>query len=294
MSAAESTFPMSSSWPAWHCLGQADAGDPSPAQRLPWHIGGQRVGSIASQHVAALLRLAPSFHTDAVGRLHCGAPEHLQEAALALREAGLLSGWRSETYAVRASAGGPVLAKVERAACFFFGFLTEAAHATGYVHGPDRRVQGLWIAQRSLSKATDPGKFDNLVGGGIPFGQSAQQAFVREAWEEAGLREADLTDAGPRGTLLTRRPVPQGWQHELLHVFDIPLPAGWTPCNQDGEVAGVRLMPIALALALARSDAMTIDAALVTLDFALRHHLLDEAEARAAEAAMAPLRWSLR
>jgi 8-oxo-dGTP pyrophosphatase MutT (NUDIX family) len=284
---------MSASRPAWHCLGQADAGDPAAWRRVPWHIAGQQVGSVATEHVDALLRLAPSFHTDATGRLYCGAPSQLQDAALALREAGLLPGWRNETYAVRATAGGPVLAQVERAACFFFGFLTEAVHATGYVCGPDGRVQSLWIAQRSPRKPTDPGKYDNLVGGGIPHGQNTRQAFVREAWEEAGLREADLARAGPRGTLLTRRPVPQGWQHELLHVFDIPLPPSWAPHNQDGEVAGVQLLPVAQALALARGNAMTVDAALVTLDFALRHHLLEDAEAREAEAALAALRWDL-
>ncbi len=46
------------------------------------------------------------------------------------------------------------------------------------------------------------------------------------------------------------------------------------PHNQDGEVAGFRCLPLDEALALAAGDQMTVDAALVTLDFALRHALL--------------------
>ena len=66
--------------------------------------------------------------------------------------------------------------------------------------------------------------------------------------------------------------------HEQLHCFDLRLPAGVTPINQDGEVAEWHLLPLADALALAAADAMTIDAALVTLDFALRHRLLPPGE----------------
>jgi hypothetical protein len=49
------------------------------------------------------------------------------------------------------------------------------------------------------------------------------------------------------------------------------------PANQDGEVAGFELLAPAPALALAAAGEMTVDAALVTLDFALRHGLLPAA-----------------
>jgi hypothetical protein len=61
------------------------------------------------------------------------------------------------------------------------------------------------------------------------------------------------------------------------------LPRGWTPRNHDGEVADFALMPVADAAALAArpmaaaGDTMTVDAALVTLDFLVRHALLTPA-----------------
>jgi len=49
------------------------------------------------------------------------------------------------------------------------------------------------------------------------------------------------------------------------------------PRNQDGEVAEFALLPVPEVRALVeRSEAMTTDAALVTIDFLLRHRLLDD------------------
>jgi hypothetical protein len=72
------------------------------------------------------------------------------------------------------------------------------------------------------------------------------------------------------------REIPEGLQREWIHVYDLALPVGLTPRNQDGEVAELHLHPLDDAIALAAGDEMTVDAALVTLDFGLRHHLLDD------------------
>jgi 8-oxo-dGTP pyrophosphatase MutT (NUDIX family) len=132
----------------------------------------------------------------------------------------------------------------------------------------------LWIAQRAFDKATDPGKFDNLIGGGVPIGQTPLQALQREGWEEAGLLPAQLRDVCAGSVLRLRRDIPEGLQHEWLYSFDLVMPEGLRPHNQDGEVAGFELMPLAEALRVAASGDMTVDASLVTLDFALRHQLL--------------------
>jgi hypothetical protein len=62
-----------------------------------------------------------------------------------------------------------------------------------------------------------------------------------------------------------------------------------TPINQDGEVAELRLLPVDEALMLAAGDTMTVDAALVTLDFALRHQLCSTADREHLSARLAPL-----
>ena len=269
---------------------------------------GIRVGSVSRAAPAALLRqLAPWLRHGEAGWSAEGAPEQLDErfASLhaALRERGLVTGWRDEAFAVTPAGGGPVLARIERAASRFWGTLTIGAHANGYVADDGGRPTHLWIAERSPHKPTDPGKLDNLVGGGVPAGQTPFETLLREGWEEAGLDEARMRrcvrgqgedPSRPAAVLEIQRPLPDcaglGWQWERLHAWDLKLEPGQKPRNQDGEVAALRLAPVAEAIELARGDAMTVDAALVTLDFALRHRLLDPGATAALAASLAPLR----
>ena len=256
--------------------------------RRPVWLDGERVGCVAEPHLA-LLAAEPEAFRVAADRVDILIPPAAREARLAaLHRAwhaqGAIVGWRNEPYALAPllgpHAGQPRVA-IERAASRFWGSLTFGAHANGWVRGADGRPAALWIAQRSASKPTDPGLFDNLVGGGVPLGQQPAETLVREAWEEAGLPATRAAGAVPVRTLNIERDIPEGLQREWLYAFDIELPAGLAPCNQDGEVQGFRLLPVADALELALGTSMTVDAALVTLDFGFRHGLLPAAPAAA-------------
>lgn len=257
-----------SEWPALQAANAHDA-----ATRVPFTLRGRRVGSVAREHLAPLRALGVPADDG-------GVALQATDAALAtlndtLRARGLIRAWRDEPFAIFDPASGTRLGTMERAAARFWGTLTLGAHANGYVADAAGRPTHLWIAQRSFTKATDPGKHDNLIGGGVPEGQSPLEALRREAWEEAGVRP-DVVQAARAGSVLRLlRDIPEGLQHEWLYAYDLPLPAGLQPRNQDGEVASFACLPVADALALAAGDTMTVDAALVTLDFALRHALLD-------------------
>jgi hypothetical protein len=113
---------------------------------------------------------------------------------------------------------------------------------------------------------------------------------VREGWEEAGLQTAQMGAVRAGSVLCLKRDIAEGLQFEWLHAYDLRLPEEFAPQNQDGEVAGFRCLPLDEALVLAAGELMTVDAALVTLDFALRHALLPADAARALEAGLAPQR----
>jgi 8-oxo-dGTP pyrophosphatase MutT (NUDIX family) len=269
--------------PAWHALQAALAHDPSA--RLPFHVlqDGQslEVGSVARSHLAALTRWPEALQLDEDHGVTLTVPAAEREAFFAqantwLHAEGLIAGWRDERYPVLAWRSGELLAVFERAASRFWGTLTFGAHCNGYVADEAGRPQALWIARRSFSKPTDPGLLDNLIGGGVPHGQSPAEAVLREGWEEAGLQPAQMHALQAGSVLRLARDIPEGFQHEWLSVYDLALPAGLVPCNQDGEVAELRCLPIAEALALAASEQMTVDAGLVTLDFALRRGLLPQ------------------
>jgi ADP-ribose pyrophosphatase YjhB (NUDIX family) len=257
----------------WPCVVAARAHD--PARRVPFHVGGVRVGSVAREHLESLRQLdaqrALAIEPQALHLVADARDEALAALNARLHEAGLVRGWRDETYAIVTAFGAEPLALIERASARFWGTLTFGAHANGYVEGPDGRPTALWIARRALTKATDPGLLDNLVGGGVPWGQTPWQTLVREGDEEAGL-SAELMQqrATPAGSVQLQRDVPEGLQHEQIFVFDLALPPQVPPVNRDGEVSEFRCWPIDEALRLAASDAMTVDAALVTWDFARR------------------------
>ena len=81
----------------------------------------------------------------------------------------------------------------------------------------------------------------------------------------------------------------EGFMHEDLHTFDLALDADRVPRNQDGEVESIRCLPVAEAIGCAATGEMTVDAALVTLDFALRRRLLAEQAHEPLAARLAPL-----
>lgn len=262
----------------WHALAAATRAD---APRLPFSIGQHRAGSVARAHLPALQGLDEHlvFEPGGVRTRAADPTAALARLNVRLRALGLIRAWRDETYPIVDPASGRLLALTERAASRFWGTLTFGAHATGYVADAQGRPTHLWIAQRSPHKATDPGLFDNLVGGGVPAGQTPAQALVREGFEEAGLAAPQLAAARPASVLRLQRDIPEGFQHEWLYSFDLELPPGLQPVNQDGEVAGFTLMPLAQAAELAAGADMTVDAALVTIDFLHRHGVLDDGPA---------------
>ncbi|MDT7837741.1 NUDIX hydrolase [Aquabacterium sp. OR-4] len=261
--------------------------------RLPFRIddaGTPRLaGSVARAHLPALARWADALRIDEAG-VTLGLPAaqrqaFFAEANAALHAQGLIVAWRNETYPVLAlpadgrspDAQADLLATFERAASRFWGTATFGAHCNGYVTDTgmaDGRPAQLWIARRSDSKPTDPGLLDNLVGGGVPHGQTPAQTVLREGWEEAGLTPMQMAGLAPGRILRLARDIPEGFQLEWLSVYDLALPPDLLPQNQDGEVQALHCWPVAEALARAAAGEMTTDATLATLDFALRHGLL--------------------
>lgn len=247
--------------------------------RVPFLLGGRRVGSVAAEHLPALRGAAPWLEMGA-GAVSCAAVPDLDDRLAALHRElhrlGHIRAWRDEPYAIVDPASLEVLARIERAASRYWGTLTFGAHATGYVADAAGRPAQLWVAQRAFDKATDPGALDNLIGGGVPFGQNPFDALVREGWEEAGLGAEQVRTARAGSVLRLARDIREGFQHEWIHCWDLELPPGIEPANQDGEVAGFRLVGVAEAEEIAASEAMTVDAAIVTIDFLERHNLLPD------------------
>ena len=208
------------------------------------------------------LQLTPSLDTPET------RTDALAAVARTLSAEGALTAWRDERYAVAASPGEPTLFELERAAARYFGIHSFAAHANGLV-GDDARWR-MWLARRSPTKAIDPGLLDNLVGGGIAAGSDAAATLIKEAWEEAGIRETLSCRAQGAGSVDICRDTSDGLQRETIYVHDLWLPADFAPANQDGEAVEHRLCAPEDVLAVLATDDITADASLVIVDFLIR------------------------
>jgi len=233
---------------------------------MPLVLDGERCGWL-DPHTAQRLAQAPSpFELDG-GRLLLppgpGGPRAcslaLESAARRLHEAGIVREWRSEQLDVY-SQTGRVVGTIERAACRPLGIETRSVQLNAF------RPDGSMVtARRAPHKLSDPDRWDNLAGGMIAAGESDLLALAREAHEEAGLRLTGL--ALVRGARLRmQRMVAEGLMIETVQVFDVRLPADYTPLNLDGEVAGFEVRTVESVLdGIERGD-FTLQASMAMLD----------------------------
>ncbi|KOF52518.1 MULTISPECIES: NUDIX domain-containing protein [unclassified Achromobacter] len=246
------------------------AQEPAPDGARILYIAGRRCGWATHAACDALRGVA---HVESDGQtLRIGAGlapgdalnEVLERSAQALRQANCLRGWRDELLDV--TDGETWLGVIERAAMRPLGLLTKAVHLNAWT--PDGR---LWVARRSLGKATDPGMWDTLVGGLAGSGEPLEEALLRECGEEAGLDAPDLRRRSAlRAILRIHRRLPEGYQVEDVLTSTCVLEAGARPANRDGEVMEIDAIEPGAAVQRIANGEFTLEAALVIVEDLMR------------------------
>ena len=247
-----------------------------PSKYVPFMVGDVCVGQIETETVAYLRE-----HTDVFWV--SDAAVHLQPdldgfddrtAAFAhvtatLRDGGLIPGWRDEPSPVGGAFNLPPLFEMERASVPLFGVRGYGVHMNGWLsRGADTLM---WVGRRSLSKPTGPGKLDQMVAGGQPAGLSLFENLIKECDEEAGIPEDLAAQAKPVGTISYMTGRAEGLRNDVLFNFDLEVPDGFTPVNQDGEVAEFMLWPIEQVIEkIQNTEEFKFNAALVIIDFLVR------------------------
>jgi 8-oxo-dGTP pyrophosphatase MutT (NUDIX family) len=237
-------------------------------QRWPLEIDGDIVGSVTPEDAIWFNKHIEGLHleSDCLSVLpHCSpdAPAVLAQMANLLREHGRLGKWRNELLRVTGDSG-QVRGMVERAAVRALGIRTFAVHLVAYADEQSH----MWVQQRALDKATDPGMWDTCAGGLAAGDESLTLSMQREAYEEAGLKLDELAAQGchaiRRRGCTVKKPLPEGFMVEELLVWDIDLPAKITPINLDGEVARFEKWPIATVLQKLQEGLFTNEATWIT------------------------------
>ncbi|KAJ1911591.1 hypothetical protein IWQ60_002951 [Tieghemiomyces parasiticus] len=197
---------------------------------------------------------------------------------LALRASGFfpcLEGWRNEQLPVYGEDTYPKRAAftMERAATPIFGIMTYGVHVNGYHRTPDGALR-MWIARRSATKPTYPSMLDNVVAGGITFGDGVLGSVIKECHEEASLPATIAMRAQPVGTVTYYSSTVRGMQPEVQFAFDLEIPADYPlrPC--DGEVQAFYLMDMDELRAKLLAGEFKPNSALLAIDFMVRHALI--------------------
>jgi 8-oxo-dGTP pyrophosphatase MutT (NUDIX family) len=229
----------------------------TPELFVPLFVDRTRIGWVRPE-LAARLGAWPRVFKSSPDKVQLLDPAALAPVVEELAQEGFIPGWRNERYRIAD------LFDIERAAARPFGLTTTAVHLNGIVAGAK-----MWLARRASTKPIDPGMLDNLVGGGLTSGLSVEQVLVKEAWEEAGI-PAELARTATRGgTATVLREVPEGVQSEVIHVYDLEVPASFQPRNTDGEVSEFKLLPFDAVL----REQLTHEAELVARDYFTRRNV---------------------
>ncbi len=248
---------------------------------LPFSVSGARVGCVKKSFAEALTRWPEVFRVDDQ-RIRLAAnldsrdvpveerTQAVGEVLQRLREEGHIDGWRDELYPVNRSWSEPAFLLIERAAVPWFGVRGYGVHMNGFVHAADG--PSMWIARRSTTKPTGPGKLDQMVAGGQPATIGLHDNLMKECDEEAGIPNDIARHAQAVGAITYALEDSVGFRPDLLFNFDLELPEDFSPVNTDGEVDAFYLWPMERVVETVRdSDAFKFNCALVVIDFLVRH-----------------------
>jgi len=248
---------------------------------VPFFAGGSQVGQISHAFTDVLNNYLEVFLVTDADMVLNGELDSFEKRTSAvasvldeLRQQGMVPGWRDEPYPVGPAFNRPSFFEMERAAVPLFGVRGYGVHMNGWLEKEGTTF--MWVARRSLTKPTGPGKLDQMVGGGQPAGLSLRENLIKECREEAGLPEVISSKAVPVGTVsyCTRRE--EGLRHDVLFNFDLEVPVDFQPVNEDGEVAEFMLWPIDEVMQTIRdTEAFKFNSALVIMDFLVRRGFIE-------------------
>jgi len=177
---------------------------------------------------------------------------------------------RNEMYPIIQKWGDQPLAQVDRSSVPWFGIKGYGIHVNGFV----RKADGLsmWIGERASDRLIDPGKLDNMIGGGQPIGLSLEENLCKEAQEEAGFSSTLALKAQHIRTIHYNVEKNNGLRNDVLFVYDLELDPTTIPHNTDGEVAAFHLMPLSkVATLIKTTNRFKFNCTLVIIDFLIRH-----------------------
>jgi len=190
-----------------------------------------------------------------------------------LYKEGVIDSWVDELYSATQSYGETPRFLIERAAVTFFGLRGYGVHINGLVKKSDGIY--IWVARRAKDKPFWPGKLDQMVAGGQPFGIGRMENVIKESAEEANVPPEVASKAEFVSEIHYRGETHRGMNVDTLFNYDLWLDESFIPENTDGEVDEFLLMSLQeLAELTDTTDEFKDNCNLVNIDLLLRKGLI--------------------
>jgi len=244
---------------------------------LPWYIEDQVVGRVRPALAEALRAHPEVFRVEATHLVLNPALDDFESRSRALArvgealaQAGVVTPPMGEPYPVSPGGREEALCVMDRAVAAWFGVRSFGQHLNGYVR-TERGVE-MWLGRRARDRLVYPGRLDQLVAGGLPWGVSLEENLRKECMEEAGMAPELADRAVPVGLVSYNRVAERGYRPDVLYCYDLELSPDFEPRNSDGEVESFIRLPLDEVARLVRqTDEFKLNCNLVIVDFLIRH-----------------------
>ncbi|XP_014258449.1 uncharacterized protein YJR142W [Cimex lectularius] len=252
----------------------------------PFVVGGEQVGLIGPDVSSALQDHPNVFHLDSHAvslnpafRDYKERSARMAEVLNQWRRAGrfeALNGWRDECFEIRRVFSAEPLLKMDRSATCLFGICKYGVTITGFVKDRLGEEKGLkiWLQRRSATKQTWPGKWDNMVAGGLSVGYGVLETAHKEAAEEASIPPSLLKNLTSVGCVSFYYESERGIFPNTEFVYDLELPPDFVPTNNDGEVDKFELLTANELVERLFSPDFKTTSCPVVVDFLIRHGII--------------------
>lgn len=240
---------------------------------LPLYYKDCRIGYCLPEVVSLIKQKYLDKFALETDRIYVYSPDTLHQLLLEWRKDGVfpcLNGWRDEKYSIFTKAG--LVGTLERSGCGLFGIRTYGVHVNGYTI--INNVIHMWVAKRAKTKQTYPGYLDQMVGGGIPSGQSKLDAVIRECEEEASIPQQLARKCKSVGLISYFLENELGYCPETQYCYDLLVDSKFSPKTNDNEVESFQLLELQKVYELILDGKFKPNSAVVAIDFMIRHGFL--------------------